>query len=97
MNRQRRQEATKAYVGAAACALVLVVGWVLLLPHLPRGWSVIAVNGMAYMLSVVILAGLYEQLKRAVRPFQAFLLAAGTWLLIVVLVRRLFVMLLEVL
>ena len=76
---------------------MLVVGWVLILPHVPWGWPVIAVDGVAYMLSVVILAGLYGQLKRAMRPFHAFLLAAGTWLLIVVLVRRLFVMLLEVL
>ncbi len=97
MNYQRREEAKKAYAGAAVCALALVIGWVLLLPHLTWGWSVIAVNGMAYMLSIVILAGLYGQLKRAMRPFHAFLLAAGTWLFIIVLLRRLFVMLLDVL
>lgn len=97
MNRQRREEATKAYAGAAACALALVIAWVLVLPHLPWGWSVIVANGMAYMLSVVIIAGLYEQLKRAVRPFHAFLLAAGTWLFMIVLVRRLLVTLLDVL
>ncbi|MBE9506067.1 MAG: hypothetical protein IMY84_04555 [Chloroflexi bacterium] len=97
MNRQRREEATKAYVGAAVCALALAIGWVLLLPHVPWGWPVIAVNGVAYMLSIVILAGLYEQLKRAVRPFHAFLLATGTWFFTIVLVRRLFVMLLDAL
>ena len=97
MNHQRREEAKKAYTGAAVCALALVIGGVLLLPHVPWGWPVIAINGMAYMLSIVVLAGLYGQLKRAMRPFHAFLLAAGTWLFIIVLVRRLFVMLLDVL
>ena len=97
MSVYRRDGATKAYAGVVLCALVLVVAWVLVLPRVPAGWPRIAVDGAGYALSIIVIAGGYEQLKRAVRPFHAFLLAAGTWLFIIVLVRRLSVMLLDVL
>ena len=97
MSVYRRDGATKAYAGVVLCALALVIAWVLVLPRVPAGWPRIAIDGAGYALSIIVIAGGYEQLKRAVRPFHAFLLAAGTWLFIIVLVRRLSVMLLDVL
>jgi hypothetical protein len=39
------------------------------------------------MLSIVIMAGGYDQLKRTLRPFHAFLVAAATWAGLFVLLR----------
>ncbi|MFW6103099.1 MAG: hypothetical protein ACOC7M_02255 [Chloroflexota bacterium] len=83
MPRSRRDEAYVGYAGAVICTLVLVAAWVLVLPRVPVGWPVLVVDGFGYMLSIVAMAGGYDQLKRAFRPFHSFLIAAGTWLLLV--------------
>ncbi|TFH34680.1 MAG: hypothetical protein E4G93_04945 [Dehalococcoidia bacterium] len=87
MSSSKHEEGMNAYAGAIVCTLVLVVGWVISFLYVPPGWPVIAVNGLGYALSVIIMAGGYAQLKRAVRPFIAFLIASATWLVIVLLVR----------
>jgi len=84
---RRRSEARVGYGSATACALALVVVWVTLLARVPAGWPSITLNGIGYALSVVVLAGGYEALKRALRPFQSFLIMAATWLVVVVGVR----------
>ncbi len=83
MARSRRDEAYVGYGCAVICTLIVVAAWVLALPRVPAGWPVPVVNGVGYMLSVVVMAGGYDQLKRAFRPFPSFLIAAGTWILIV--------------
>lgn len=76
-----------AYAYAIVCTLVLVVGWVVSLRYVPTSWPIVAVDGVGYMLSVVIMAGGYSQLKRAVRTPVAVLITVATWLVIVLLVR----------
>lgn len=85
----RRNEAYTGYAGAVICALVLLVVWVIALDYVPEGWPVIAVNGGGYALSIIVMAGGYDQLKRALRPFQSFLIAAATWAVVFMLVREL--------
>ena len=87
MPTSRRDEGMNAYAYAIVCTLVLVVGWVISLRYVPEGWPVMAVDGVGYMLSVVIMAGGYSQLKRAVQTPRAVLITVVTWLVIVVLVR----------
>jgi len=87
MATSKHDEGRSAYAGAIVCTLVLVVGWVFSLPYVPLGWPVMAADGAGYMVSVVFMAGGYSQLKRAIWPFYAFLVAAATWFVIVLLVR----------
>lgn len=87
MPTSRRDEGMNAYAYAVVCTLVLVVGWVISLRYVPAGWPVMAVDGAGYMLSVMIMAGGYSQLKRAVRTPRAVLITVVTWVVIVVLVR----------
>lgn len=87
MSQRRREEAHKAYAWAVVSALVLLVAWVVGLQYVPPDWPLLAINGFGYMVSIVIMTGGYEQLKRAVRPFYAFLIAAATWAIIFVLLR----------
>jgi hypothetical protein len=61
----------------------------------PAGWPRIAVNGAGYALSIVVIAGGYDQLKRTLRPFQSFLIAAVTWALLFVLLREILLSLLS--
>jgi hypothetical protein len=84
----RKAEARRGYASALVCGLALVVAWVVALPRVPFGWPVIALNGGGYALSVIIMAGGYDQLKRALRPFHSFLVMAATWLVIVVGLRE---------
>jgi len=88
MLRNRKAQARKDYASATGCVVALVVAWVLALNRLPVGWPVIALNGGGYALSVVVMAGGYEQLKRALRPFSSFLIMAATWVVIVVGLRE---------
>jgi hypothetical protein len=83
-----RAEAQKAYVSATVCTLVLVVAWVLALPRVPAGWPVVAVNIAGYALSVLIVIGGYDLVKKALPPFYAFLVMAATWVAIAVGVRE---------
>ncbi|MCK9356898.1 MAG: hypothetical protein M0R22_07120 [Dehalococcoidia bacterium] len=85
---RRKAEARRGYASAVVCGLALVVAWVVALPRVPFGWPVIALNGGGYALSVIIMAGGYDQLKRALRPFHSFLVMAATWLIIAVGVRE---------
>jgi len=79
----RRTQAQRGYASATVCTVVLVVAWVMALSRVPAGWPVIALNGGGYVLSVLILAGGYDQVKRALRPFHSFLIMAATWLVLV--------------
>ena len=87
MIQRRKEEAQKAYAWAVVCALALLAVWIVALQHVPATWPILAVHGVGYMLSIVIMAGGYEQLKRTVRPFHAFLMAVATWAIIFVLLR----------
>jgi hypothetical protein len=95
MSAARRDEATKAYAIVVLCALALLVAWVLVLPRVPAGWPRIAVNGAGYALSIVVISGGYDQLKRTLRPFRSFLIAAVTWALLFVLLREILLSLLS--
>jgi len=87
MSERRRDDAYKAFAWAVICALVLLVVWTVALQYVPEGWPQLAVHGGGYMLSVVVMAGGYEQLKRVYRPFHSFLIAAATWAVLFVLLR----------
>lgn len=84
----RKAQARRDYASAAGCAVALVLAWVIGLTRVPAGWPAIAVNGGGYALSVLVMAGGYDQLKRALRPFHSFLITAATWLAIVVGLRE---------
>ncbi len=90
----RKAQARRDYASATGCAVALVVAWALALTRVPAGWPVIALNGGGYALTVVVMAGGYDQLKRALRPFHSFLIVAATWLAIVVGLREALVRLL---
>ena len=87
MIQRRRDEAYKAYAWAVVSALVLLMVWTAALRYVSPGWPHLAVHGGGYMLSIVIMAGGYDQLKRTLRPFHAFLVAAATWAGLFVLLR----------
>ena len=87
MSQRRKDEAQKAYAWAVICALALLVVWTAALHYVPPDWPLLAVHGVGYMLSIVVMAGGYEQLQRVVRPFHAFLIAVATWAIIFVLLR----------
>lgn len=87
----RQGDVYTGYAGAVICALVLVAVWVMALPRVPAGWPVIAVDGAGYLLSIIVIAGGYDRLKRAIEPFPAFLVAAGTWAFIVFAFRSILV------
>ena len=84
----RKVQAQRGYASATVCAVALVVAWVVALSRVPAGWPVIALNGGGYALSVLVLAGGYDQVKRALRPFHSFLVMAATWLVLVVGLRE---------
>ena len=83
MSRNRQDDAYSGYAVAVICSMFLVAAWVFALPHVPVGWPVLAVNGAGYMLSVLVMAGGYDRLKKTLEPFHSFLIAAGTWVLVV--------------
>jgi len=87
MSQRRKDEAQKAYAWCVITALVLLVVWIVALNYVPTSWPMLVVHGVGYMLSIVIMAGGYEQLKRTARPFHAFLIAATTWAIIFGLLR----------
>ena len=72
-----------AYAVAVVCTLVLVAAWAIVMPYVPNGWLTVTVDVSGYMLSIIVMAGGYSQLKRAVRPFHSFLLTAAIWGVIV--------------
>jgi hypothetical protein len=87
MSQRRHEEAHRAFAWAIVCALVLLVAWTVALRYVPEGWPQLAVHGGGYMLSIVVMAGGYDQLKRSLKPFHAFLIAAASWAVLFVALR----------
>ena len=87
MTRCRQGELYAGFAGAVVCALVLVVVWVMLLPRVPEGWPVLAADGAGYVLSVIVMVGGYDRLKRAMGPLPALVVTAGTWFVVVLVFR----------
>jgi len=87
LSQRSKEEAQKAYAWAVVCAMALLVVWIAALHYTPPNWPRLAIHGVGYMLSVVVMAGGYDQLKRTMRPFYAFLTTVGTWAIIFVLLR----------